>query len=130
MNTASKHIIVELWSCNTDFLEDGEYIEKCLRSIAAVIDVTPITYTHHNYDPQGYTGILIIEESHIVIHTWPEHRYATVDVFTCGEKDPKVVGPVLKEFFEAKEAGVLSLTRGNRNGIGIVCHHVNGHGFL
>ena len=66
----------------------------------------------HRYAPQGVAGVVLLAESHLSIHTWPEHGYAAVDVFTCGDCVPHRAVPVLVEGLCAERAEVLSLERG------------------
>src|SRR5690349_7982292 len=67
----------------------------------------------HPFTPQGVTGVAVISESHILIHTWPEHGYAAVDVFTCGKKvTPEDVVPVLRHYFKPGHVQVMEMKRG------------------
>ena len=80
------HLLLELRSCNPVLLTDLDYIEKSMVQIALETGATIIGQSFHKFLPGGVTGVLAISESHISIHTWPEHKYAAVDIFTCNKK--------------------------------------------
>ena len=65
-------------------LKDGEKLEQALRAAAAAMGAAVVTATFHQFSPYGISGVVIIQESHLTIHTWPEYGYAAVDIFTCG----------------------------------------------
>ena len=77
-----------------------------------MLGVTIVNEVFHPFSPQGVTGVVIIEESHISIHTWPEKNYVAIDVFTCGEKDPENFAPVIFKQFGAKTGHSLKIIRG------------------
>ncbi|EPE63280.1 hypothetical protein M467_13900 [Exiguobacterium chiriqhucha RW-2] len=108
-----RHIITELWECNPDKLNDIDYIERlfvdaALRSGAEVREVA-----FHKFAPHGVSGVVIISESHLTIHSFPEHGYASVDVFTCGDRiDPATASQYIAEGLEAKVREDVKLDRG------------------
>jgi S-adenosylmethionine decarboxylase len=79
-----KHILVELYECDRDILNDHESIQDLMVNAAKAAKATVVTSNFHMFNPYGVSGAVIIAESHLTIHTWPEHGYAAVDVFTCG----------------------------------------------
>jgi S-adenosylmethionine decarboxylase proenzyme len=91
------HLLVECRDCNREALNDALALEKALRAAARAIGATVLSATFHAFFPHGVTGVLLLAESHLSIHTWPEHGYAAVDLFTCGEGDPRAALPVLRE---------------------------------
>ncbi|KAB2864046.1 MULTISPECIES: adenosylmethionine decarboxylase [Exiguobacterium] len=113
MDTMGRHIITELWECNPDKLNDIDYIERlfvdaALRSGAEVREVA-----FHKFAPHGVSGVVIISESHLTIHSFPEHGYASVDVFTCGDRiDPATASQYIAEGLEAKVREDVKLDRG------------------
>lgn len=113
MDTMGRHIITELWECNPDKLNDIDYIERlfvdaALRSGAEVREVA-----FHKFAPHGVSGVVIISESHLTIHSFPEHGYASVDVFTCGDRiDPATASQYIAEGLEAKVREDVKLNRG------------------
>lgn len=113
MDTMGRHIITELWECNPDKLNDIDFIERlfvdaALRSGAEVREVA-----FHKFAPHGVSGVVIISESHLTIHSFPEHGYASVDVFTCGDRiDPSTASQYIAEGLEAKVREDVKLERG------------------
>ncbi len=86
MNVLGTHVLLELRECDPQLLDDLAYIREQLLNAAATVDAHVIGESFHQFSPQGVTGILSIAESHISIHTWPEHGYAAADIFTCGDQ--------------------------------------------
>ena len=107
------HYIVDF--IDAKHLNDLEYIEQTLRKAVEVSKATLLNiHLHHfsNYD--GVTGVAILAESHISIHTWPEHNYAAVDIFMCGNTEPVLALGVLCEAFDAKDMIIKTHKRGER----------------
>lgn len=77
------HLLVELEECDLKLLEDFAGVKRTLLDAARVSGATVVDSVFHKFNPMGISGVVVIAESHISIHTWPEHRYAAVDVFTC-----------------------------------------------
>ena len=80
-----KHCILELYGCHTDKLNDEAFIRTTIATAARDAGATVIQLISHRFQPQGVTGLVLLAESHLSIHTWPESGYAAVDVFTCGD---------------------------------------------
>lgn len=83
-------MIAELWGCDGDKLNDEKYIEQVMVNAAleSGADIREVVF--HKFHPQGVSGVVVISESHLTIHSFPEHGYASVDVYTCGDLiDPK-----------------------------------------
>ena len=113
MASLGRHIIVEYYECTPDLLNDVVHIEKSMERAAAEAGATIINSTFHHFSPYGVSGVIVIEESHLAIHTWPEYGYASVDLFTCGGSvDPWVAYRALKEFFNAAHGSAVELSRG------------------
>jgi S-adenosylmethionine decarboxylase len=85
LNALGKHIIAELFQCQNDILDDLEAIKIMMISAAITAGAKVEEVSFHRFTPQGISGVVIISESHLTIHTWPELGYAAVDIFTCGE---------------------------------------------
>ena len=83
--TLGWHIIAEFEQCSRSSIDDIEYVEKHLNESAKIAGATIVKSVFHKFAPQGVSGVVVIEESHFAIHTWPEHNYAAVDMFTCSE---------------------------------------------
>ena len=115
MNALGRHILVEFTGCNADVLNDVSAIEKSMIEAAKIAGATVISSNFHHFSPWGVSGVVVIQESHLAIHTWPEYRYASVDLFTCGETvDPWVSFEYLKKALEATYSA-LELNRGSLN---------------
>ncbi len=84
-----KHVLFTLYDCNSNLLNDEEYIRQLLYDTTHVMGATFINTHIHKFEPQGVTAVTLLAESHISIHTWPEDGMAVCDVFTCGDANPK-----------------------------------------
>ena len=84
MKALGKHLLIELNDVDRDLLDNLPAIRDILICAAREAGVTILGESFHQFSPQGVSGVLVIAESHISIHTWPEHGYAAADVFTCG----------------------------------------------
>jgi S-adenosylmethionine decarboxylase len=84
-----RHLLLELYGCPAAVLKDGKQLEQDLRSAAEAMGATVVTSNFHQFSPYGISGVVIIKESHLTLHTWPEYGYAAVDIFTCGKIDLK-----------------------------------------
>jgi S-adenosylmethionine decarboxylase len=111
MMNLGDHYIIELLSEEAKLLNDESHIYKTLVSAANAAKVTIISVTTHQFSPHGVTGYLLLSESHISIHTWPEHSYAAVDVFTCGG-NPKAAIEEIKKLLKAKKTREIYIPRG------------------
>ena len=82
MAALGKHLLLELKDCDARLLNDLDYLREVLADVAKLIGATLIKDSFYQFTPQGVSGVIIIAESHIAIHRWPEYSYAAVDVFT------------------------------------------------
>ena len=106
-------MLVELRDCDANALDDLQNVESTLIDTARRIGATIIGYAFHQFSPQGVTGVVIIAESHICIHTWPEHNYAAVDIFTCGDTSRlDEATRHIAEAFRSQDLSVVTLQRG------------------
>lgn len=113
MNALGRHILVEFMNCSPEVLNDVSLIETSMVNAAQKAGATVIQSTFHHFSPFGVSGVVVIQESHLAIHTWPEYQYAAVDLFTCGESvDSWISFDLLKEAFQAKNQSVLEMHRG------------------
>lgn len=85
MKDLARHLLLELYECDEHILNDADTLEKLMVQAAARLRATILDVFCHRFQPQGVTVAVIIAESHLTVHTWPEFGYAAVDVFTCGE---------------------------------------------
>jgi S-adenosylmethionine decarboxylase len=108
---AGTHLIVDLWEARR--LDDLDVAERALRDAAAAAGATLLhVHLHHFSRNGGISGVAVLAESHISIHTWPELGYAALDVFMCGECDPNRALPVLREAFAPGRIAVAEHRRG------------------
>jgi len=115
-NTLGRHILVEFYGCNSEILNDVITIEKSMVNAAKEAQATVINSTFHHFSPYGVSGVVVIQESHLAIHTWPEYKYAAVDVFTCGEVvNPWIAYDFLKKAFEADQGSAMEINRGQKD---------------
>jgi len=107
------HILAEFYGCDAHLLNNSDYIKLVIEEATKKAGATLITSFSHNFSPYGVTGIAVIAESHLSIHTWPEYEYAAVDVFTCGESaDPYAAFRYIKEKLKAKDVEIKKIVRG------------------
>ena len=108
-----RHILAEFFECDPNILNSLDKIEKNMIDAALECGATIVQKCFHMFNPYGVSGVVIISESHLAIHTWPELGYAAVDLFTCGDScDPKVAYEFLKKVFNSKRATFTKLKRG------------------
>ena len=111
-DTRSVHLLAELRECRSAFLDDEDHVVAVMRTAAEAARATVKEVVVHHYAPQGVAGVLLLAESHMSVHTWPEHAYVSVDVFTCGDCDPDAAIPVLAEGFGAARVELTRVVRG------------------
>ena len=108
-----RHVLAEIYDCSAEILNDVKAVEQIMvrAALAAGADIREVVF--HMFSPQGVSGVVVISESHLAIHTWPEHRYAAVDVFTCGDTvDPWVSCNFIKREFSAQRMEAKEIERG------------------
>ena len=85
MNALGRHILAEIHGCDANVLNDSTGVEQIMVEAALKAGAEIREVAFHKFSPQGVSGVVVISESHLAVHTWPEHGYAAVDVFTCGD---------------------------------------------
>ena len=111
MKYAGMHLLVDLWGAAN--LDDPKHIDRKLREAAERAGATILHSHFHHFTPNGgVSGVVVLAESHISIHTWPEREFAAVDVFMCGDCDPRDTLPVLRDAFEPERIDVDEQRRG------------------
>ena len=98
-------------------------LEALMRQAVAAAGATVVECLLHRFSPQGVSGVVVVEESHLSIHTWPESGYAAVDFYTCGGSDPERAHPVLMEGLGAASAEVMVIERGGSPGLRVDRHY-------
>ena len=112
METLGKHYIAEFYGCNRTFIDDVDRIENILLKAVEISNATMIKPFFHKFSPQGVTGVILISESHLSIHTWPERGYAAVDLFSCGDFNYNETFDYIEREIESEKAFVSVIQRG------------------
>ena len=108
----SKHLLLELYKCNHEKLNDESFLRCTLDKAAKLANAKVLNLISNKFEPQGVTAIALLAESHISIHTWPESNYSAVDIFTCGQNMmPEVASQYLIESLMAKEHSLRVIER-------------------
>lgn len=108
---AGSHIIVDLYDAQR--LDDLDYIQETMLECVEKAGATLLHIHLHPFEPNGVSGVAVLAESHISVHTWPEAGYAAFDVFMCGEAKPELCIEILSKAFSAGSTGVKTMLRGN-----------------
>jgi S-adenosylmethionine decarboxylase len=113
INTIGRHYVVEASGCNPEVINDMKRVEEILVQAAKQARASVVTTAFHRFYPQGVSGVVVVSESHIAVHTWPEKGYAALDIYTCGDHTmpDEAVKYVLKEF-GATSAHITYIVRG------------------
>ncbi len=113
MESLGKHIVADFFACRADILNEVLSVENAMVEAARKSGAVIIDTSFHHFSPYGVSGVVVIQESHLAIHTWPEYRFASVDVFTCGDTvDPDIAFEALKTVFSANKIITSSHRRG------------------
>ena len=113
MHALGRHLLLELNGCNTKLLNDITRVEEIMVAGARLAKATIVGSHFHQFSPFGISGVVVIAESHVAVHTWPEHGYAAVDIFTCGETlQPEVAAQFLVDKFQARNPSLFEMKRG------------------
>jgi S-adenosylmethionine decarboxylase len=108
---AGAHLIIDLYDAKK--LDDLDHIEAAMRACVSAAGATLLHIHLHHFEPNGgVSGVAVLAESHISIHSWPENGYAALDVFMCGDAKPEACVPVLREAFQPGRIAVSELLRG------------------
>jgi S-adenosylmethionine decarboxylase len=113
LNALGRHLLIELQDCDKEVLNDLSFLRETMLAAAVACGATVMGESFHRFSPQGVSGVVVIAESHLSIHTWPEYGYAAVDVFTCGTTvEPRKAAEVLIEGLGAKSHSLMEIQRG------------------
>jgi S-adenosylmethionine decarboxylase len=105
--------LVELHGCDPEALKSIDLIRETMLSAARVANATIVGVSFHEFSPFGVSGVVVIAESHLSIHTWPEYRYAAVDIFTCGDQlRPEIAADHIALRLKCKNASLVEVRRG------------------
>jgi S-adenosylmethionine decarboxylase len=107
------HIIAEFMGCSFETLDDHDALAGLLRRSAQNANATVLNVSTHKFEPHGMSGLVLLQESHISIHTWPEFGYAAIDIYTCGEHvSSQAAIDTLAEFFRPEHVRQIEIKRG------------------
>ncbi len=113
MEVLGRHMLLELFLCDKEVLDDLAGIETVMKEAARVSGATIVESVFHRFQPHGISGVVVVAESHLAIHTWPEYGYAAVDFFTCGPGiDYQQARNYLQLAFAAQDFELREIERG------------------
>jgi len=113
LNALGRHLLIELHDCDKEVLNDLGFLRDAMVAAAVDCGATVMGESFHHFSPQGVSGVVVIAESHLSIHTWPEYGYAAVDIFTCGTSvEPEKAVEALVEKLGAKNHSLMEIPRG------------------
>lgn len=113
MHALGRHLLVELHGCHPDSLKKLDVVKDILVGAARACGATIVDVAFHEFNPFGVSGVVVIAESHLAIHTWPEYRYAAVDIFTCGTViKPEQAAAYIASRFRCKNPSMVEMKRG------------------
>jgi len=112
LKTIGRHLIAEYYDCRREILDEVPTVQQAMLDAANAIGATVLGENFHQFDPHGVSGTVVIAESHLSIHTWPENGYVAVDIYTCGGLDPRIGFNLLAERLGATSCRVQEIVRG------------------
>ena len=113
MASLGTHLLLDLKRCSPKLLDDLEFVKRVLADAAVAAGATIVGESFHKVEPAGVTGVIAIAESHISVHTWPEHGQAAVDILSCGPSlRPHRAADLIIESLECEEPTITELQRG------------------
>ncbi|MGQ0645432.1 MAG: adenosylmethionine decarboxylase [Elusimicrobiota bacterium] len=116
MKTLGRHLLVELYNCDPKIIADSRKIEDVMVGAAKHAKAHIVDVVFHTFNPHGLSGVIVIAESHLTIHTWPEYAFASVDVYTCGnEVNPWRAYRYLVKNLRARNVTAMEMKRGVLN---------------
>lgn len=111
METKALHIILDLWDCEYD-IGDDDGLLKILIEAAEVSGSKVVGLATHRYEPYGFSAVVLVSESHLSIHTWPEHNYVAIDIYTCGRTDPQAAAEYIIKKLKPSKISSSTIQRG------------------
>jgi len=113
LNALGRHLLVELQDCEKEVLDNLSLLREVMLGAAVACGAVVLGDSFHRFSPQGVSGVVVIAESHLSIHTWPEYGYAAVDIFTCGNTvEPRKAAEVLIEKLGSRNPSLTEVQRG------------------
>jgi S-adenosylmethionine decarboxylase len=124
MKSLGRHLLTEFYGCDREILNDPDRIKRIMEGAAITSGASIVQSVFHLFNPHGISGVVVIAESHLAIHTWPEYGYSAVDIFTCGEEvDPWRAHQYLKKKLKAGSTSTMELLRGKIDSKGEALRH-------
>jgi len=113
LDALGHHVLLELYGCDAFVLNDTKKIKDILTEAALLANARIVETAFHRFSPHGVSGVVIIAESHLSVHTWPEYEYAAIDIFTCGEdiRADLACNHIISKF-RAKSSALVEMKRG------------------
>jgi S-adenosylmethionine decarboxylase len=113
VQSLGNHLIIEMYDCQVEAINDAKNVEERLIEAVRISGAKMVQSVIHKFNPHGISGVIVIEESHFSVHTWPEYGYCALDIFTCGDEiDYYSALHYLKNEFQAKNLSVTEMKRG------------------
>ncbi|GKV70055.1 S-adenosylmethionine decarboxylase proenzyme [Sporosarcina sp. NCCP-2716] len=113
LSALGRHVLIEYYGCPSEIIENNKVIEQFMKEAADYSGATIVESVFHHFNPYGVSGAVIIAESHLTIHTWPEYGFASVDVYTCGDSvSPWKAAEYLEEKLQATKTESFEVPRG------------------
>jgi S-adenosylmethionine decarboxylase len=113
VQSLGNHLIIELYDCHHELINNARGVEEALVKAVKISGAKMVQSVFHQFNPHGISGVIVIEESHFSVHTWPEYGYCALDIFTCGDEiDYYSALQFLKEEFQAENLAVTEMKRG------------------
>lgn len=106
----ARHLLVEIMG--SQLLNDAKLVESFFRDLAAAYGRDILALHVYQFEPYGLSGLLVMPESHVAIHTWPEYGYAALDIFLGASCDPRISVPLIRRYFEPQDIKIVELERG------------------
>lgn len=112
LKTYGRHILVEFFGCDSDILDDIQQVEEVMREAVKASGANEVGCVFHKFQPMGTSGVIVLSESHISIHTWPGEGYASVDFYTCGDCNPHAGVDILLDGLNGESYELIFIERG------------------
>lgn len=113
MKSLGKHVLIEYHGCERALIQNVSYVREQMLEAVKASNGTIVTDVFHEFSPHGLSGVVVISESHVAIHTWPEHDFAAVDIFSCNDRlQKKQIETMLQAAFKAERVLSLEVERG------------------
>lgn len=113
MQALGYHTLVELYECNSEKINNTNFVKETLLEATKIANLSVVKTVLHNFNPIGVSGVIVIEESHVAIHTWPEYNYVALDFFTCNTSyNLSESIKYIKNKFNSKKIEIKELKRG------------------